>query len=309
MATPTIALNAARELVPAGRLVDVIPLPGGVSADVWRLTIAEDSGEPRHVVLRSHRAGFKAHDVSVVAKEFAVLLALHRRGLPVPEPYLLRVPESGPPALLMEYVEGSASLEPACLELALDQMARLLARLHGLLDLEIPELGAIEDPRQELPRCLPRTDAGDAVRSALATGNVASPSNPPVLLHGDYWPGNLLWRGGRLAALIDWEDTCFGDPLADLATARVELLCAFGPEAAVDFTDRYLAEMEATGRPVSCAALPLWESYVSAAALSSMHSWGLDPAEEARRRRLTREAFDAAARLLSGCGRPRRAER
>ena len=29
--------------------------------------------------------------------------------------------------------------------------------------------------------------------------------NRPVLLHGDFWPGNILWRDGRLVAVIDWE--------------------------------------------------------------------------------------------------------
>lgn len=299
---PTLAREAVRALVPAARLVDACPLLGGASADVWRLTIADARGAPRHLVFRSHRAAFKAHDGGVAAREFAVLLALHRRGLPVPEPYLLHASDSGATALLMEHVAGGADVASPRLASALVRMARLLARLHGLPDLGIPELGTIEDPRRALPRHLPPTRAGDAVRAALASGAVARQANPSVLLHGDYWPGNLLWRDGRLVALLDWEDAALGDPLADLATARLELLCAFGAEAAAAFTARYLAETEAAGRPVSRAALPLWESYVAATALSSMHAWGLDPADEARRRRLTERAFETAARRLSEGG-------
>jgi aminoglycoside phosphotransferase (APT) family kinase protein len=37
------------------------------------------------------------------------------------------------------------------------------------------------------------------------------------VLHGDYWPGNVLWRDGRLVGVIGWEEAAFGDPLADLA--------------------------------------------------------------------------------------------
>jgi hypothetical protein len=62
-----------------------------------------------------------------------------------------------------------------------------------------------------------------------------------VLLHGDFWPGNTLWRDGRLVAVIDWEDAAVGDPLADVANARVELLWALGLEAMDDFTRRYEA--------------------------------------------------------------------
>ncbi len=53
-------------------------------------------------------------------------------------------------------------------------------------------------------------------------------SNPDVLLHGDFWPGNLLWKEGGLVAVIDWEDAALGDPLADVANARLEILWAFG---------------------------------------------------------------------------------
>ena len=56
-----------------------------------------------------------------------------------------------------------------------------------------------------------------------------------------------MWRDGRLVAVIDWEDARIGDPLADLACARVELRCEYGSEATGSFTERYL------GRPRSWA--------------------------------------------------------
>jgi aminoglycoside phosphotransferase (APT) family kinase protein len=34
----------------------------------------------------------------------------------------------------------------------------------------------------------------------------------------------VLWRDGRIVAVIDWEDAQVGDPLADLANTRLELL-------------------------------------------------------------------------------------
>jgi fructosamine-3-kinase len=54
----------------------------------------------------------------------------------------------------------------------------------------------------------------------LADHLPASP--PPSLLHGDLWTGNLLVRGGRLAAFID--PACYrGDREVDLA-----MICLFG---------------------------------------------------------------------------------
>lgn len=45
-------------------------------------------------------------------------------------------------------------------------------------------------------------------------------TGPPVWVHGDVAPGNMLFDGsGRLTALIDFGQTCVGDPACDLAFA------------------------------------------------------------------------------------------
>ncbi len=50
---------------------------------------------------------------------------------------------------------------------------------------------------------------------------LAAPSwhGPPVWVHGDVHPGNLIADGGRLTAIIDFGDMCGGDPACDLAIA------------------------------------------------------------------------------------------
>ena len=44
-------------------------------------------------------------------------------------------------------------------------------------------------------------------------------SGPPVWVHGDLMPGNLLVRGGRLTGVIDWGGLGVGDPACDLMVA------------------------------------------------------------------------------------------
>ncbi len=44
-------------------------------------------------------------------------------------------------------------------------------------------------------------------------------SGPPVWLHGDLHPSNMVTRDGRLAAIIDFGDITSGDPATDLAAA------------------------------------------------------------------------------------------
>ena len=82
---------------------------------------------------------------------------------------------------------------------------------------------------------------------------------PPSLVHGDFWPENVLWQHGQIAAVVDWEDAALGDPLSDLACCQVELLCKYDEAAMDTFTAHYCALAQ-----VDLANLPLWQVYVSA---------------------------------------------
>ena len=294
--------QAVAELEPGGQLVGMFELTGGVSANVLGLEIATSAGGRRRVVFRQHRsADFKQHGQTVTVTEYGVLAALHREGLAVPEPYLYD--DSGAvtaPYLIIDWVDGSTELAPDDLPAALDQMAQFLVRLHSLdpSSLQLPGLEPIEDPLAAVVPYLPSTEAGHHARAMLGSGALRRGVNRCVLLHGDYWPGNVIWQDGRLVAVIDWEDARLGDPLADLATARVELLCRYGDDAMERFTDQYLAAHHDTIGPLRLDSLALWELYVSAAALATMGDWGLEPAEEAQRRRRTERFFDRAARQL-----------
>jgi aminoglycoside phosphotransferase (APT) family kinase protein len=68
-------------------------------------------------------------------------------------------------------------------------------------------------------------DLGDAVDRAavrqLWSALVVAPawSGPPLWLHGDAHPLNLLVHDGRLSAFIDFGDLTAGDPASDLSVA------------------------------------------------------------------------------------------
>ena len=96
-----------------------------------------------------------------------------------------------------------------------------------------------------------------------------------MLLHGDFWPGNILWRDGQIVGVIDWEDAALGDPLADIANSRLELLWAFGVEAMQRFTDHY---QSLAG--IDFANLPYWELYAALRRISQIAEWGLDEITE-----------------------------
>ena len=70
-------------------------------------------------------------------------------------------------------------------------------------------------------------------RVADASRAAADDHVPFVLTHGDLIPGNLLLRGGRLAAVLDWGYVSLADPALDLVPAWAVL----GPRARLVFRE------------------------------------------------------------------------
>ena len=289
-----------QRVAPEGQLIRRWPLRGGVSASIHALEIGLPGGQTRRVVVRRHGvADWKPLEADVTATEFALLEALRRAGMAVPAPCFLDV--SGEvlpsPYLVMEFVEGTTAIDEAALPDALRQMAAYLARLHALDvgDAELPSLPQREDPIAGTLEYLPETPLAARLRAALSTEAPLVPTNPPALLHGDFWPENVLWQHGQIAAVVDWEDAAVGDPLSDLASCRVELFWKHSEQVMETFTAHYLSMAT-----VDSTNLPLWELYVSAAAAAYMAHWGLDPEVEAERRRKTSWVLERAGqRVLS----------
>lgn len=103
------------------------------------------------------------------------------------------------------------------------------------------------------------------------------PRNVGTILHGDFWPGNVLWRDGEIVVVIDWEDAVWGDPLSDVGNMRLELLWAYGREAMDAFTERYQER-----RPeLAYDMLPYWDLYAALRPASQLSQWGLAPEIEA----------------------------
>ncbi len=289
---PNSRERLARRVAPDATVLGHRVLRGGVSARVEVLELALPSGGIRRVVVRQPGAADgKGTAADAAHTEHALLEALHGAGLPVPEPLFLDDGGGADPAcLVMVYVEGTTELPDALLPDALRTMASFLARLHALdaASLPLPSLPPREDPVAGALEFLPALPMTEALRAALR-GLSLEASNPSVLLHGDFWPGNVLWNGGAIAAVLDWEDAALGDPLCDLAGARVELTWRQGERAADAFTEAYLALA-----PIDLFDLPVWELFVASAGAASMGEWGLAPDVETQMRRRTERILERA---------------
>ncbi len=288
--------EVARRVAPGGTLERVAPLHGGVSASIHEIVV-QTGGDLRHLVVRRHGdADWMEHHDNVTETEFLLLRALHTAGIPVPEPLLLDA--SGDvlpsPYFVMTKVPGTTDVADADVPAAMLQMADTLARIHHIdaAAHDLPLLPEREDAREGALEYLPPGELGEELEKALRQGAWPA-TNPASVLHGDYWPGNVLWQGDTIAAVIDWEDAALGEPLSDFAASRCELQCMYGEDAMRAFSARY--EERAS---LDLGNLPLWEVYVSASALATMEHWGLPPEVEAKRRQETRAFLERAARLV-----------
>lgn len=267
----------ARRLDPRAEVLRVWPLTGGVSSKTTALEVRLPGRRVERWVVRQYGEANVRSNPSVADDEFRLLRLLTADGLPVPWP--LYADSSGglfpAPVLVTRYVGGEAVLTPAApVEYAV-QMADFLLRLHAVRwSGELPFLRPLPG-LSERPAVLDEALAEGMIRDALEPVWPPVPPNAPALLHGDFWPGNVLWREGRLAAVIDWEDAALGDPLADLANARLETLFFYGPEAMDELTRRYRASSG-----LDLAALPCWDLCAALRPAGRMAGWGLDARTE-----------------------------
>lgn len=234
-------LVAAISGVTGAPVVGFAPLGGGCVGRVYRVDLADGNS----VVAKIGGAD------SGLAVEGFMLRYLARAGLPVPE-----VLHADDRLLLMGFVATDGGLTAA----AEADAAELLARLHsvtaeGFGFERSTRIGGLVQPNPWTPgwidffaehrllamgrraleaRRLPPRLMGRIESLAGRLGRWLAEPAAPSLIHGDVWGGNVLARGGRIAAFVD-PAIYFADSEIELAFAT--LFGTFGRP----FFDRYHA--------------------------------------------------------------------
>ena len=241
----------------------------------------EESSE--QLVLLSHSEADRAFNPNIAPQEYRLLETLWATGLPVAKPLAL-VTKHEPPFLITSLLGGAPRYSAQDLPVFCQQLATTLNALH-----------AVASKPSFLPRLADALAAdinrrGDKrVRAAIRAAFGGIRLNPPVLLHGDFWLGNLLWEGDQLTGIVDWEDAMLGDPLADLGKSRLEMLWTLGAQAMELYTAKYLSLNSA----LDISALPFWDLW-GAARLSHFATFAAD-ANAAEKMRAQYDDFVEAA--------------
>lgn len=259
----------ASEVVPDAPARPLSLAEAGWDCEMWRLGDDLAVRMPR----RALAARLVVHEHEVVPT-LARLIA--SSGVGVPAPLVRGLPSGGYPWRwsVVPWFEGTSALSVPRTERT--AWAADLARALGLMHVEAPA----EHPVNPF-RGVPLADRDEAVEARLAAlrDRSAAPrgrldaaqelwraavaasahSGPPVWVHGDMHPGNLVVDDGRLAAIIDFGDVTAGDPAYDLAIAWLAFDAAGRERFIATLTDRHdhRAWTRARGWAVAVAAMLL----------------------------------------------------
>ncbi len=234
--------------LPGGCVVSVRRLRGGLNAHVHAVGIALGDGARTTVVLRRKAPEGHWRTPERAVAEFRTLAILHGAGVPAPRPLLLDVEGRyfDGPAILISH-EGRPVVAPRDAPAWPAGLANALAKLHtitpGHFDLAfLPthDIGAIrERAGRPLTGSLITDPLAQAVSAAL-TRRISAIASPHLcLVHRDFWPGNTVWRRGRLSAIIDWSTATISNPRLDIAQCRVDLAMMHGVDMAQSFLASY----------------------------------------------------------------------
>jgi aminoglycoside phosphotransferase (APT) family kinase protein len=225
------------------------------------ITVVVTDAAGRRWVLRRPPLGELLPTAHDVVREYRILAALSGTQVPAPRPVAMTVDAAvtEAPLVVMEHVDGLVLDEMAHVSATSEDLRRsigyglidALATVHAV-DLQTAGLEGLASHRPLAPRQLkrwrkqwevsrthdePRIDAiADRLESAMPGAEEL------VLVHGDYHLRNAILdaTSGEVQAIVDWELSTLGEPLADLG-----LLLAYWPQ-----------EGDPPGQPFPASTLP-----------------------------------------------------
>jgi aminoglycoside phosphotransferase (APT) family kinase protein len=275
-----LAAYLAEHLPPVGRPLHVRQFKGGQSNPTYRLDTPS-----RRYVLRRKPPGKLLPSAHAVDREFRVIDALSRQKFPVAHAYALCTDDSiiGAAFYIMSMEEGRVfwdptlpSQTPADRRNIFVSKIETLAHLHNF---DPEKIGLADFGRGEnyVGRQVERwskqyraseTEKIDDMERLIEWLPAHLPPSPAVrIVHGDYRLDNLILDAGapQVRAVLDWELSTLGDPLADFS---YHLMAWHMPQS-----DSAAGTASLVGHDLAALGIPSMDDYAD----SYRRRTGLDP--------------------------------
>ncbi|WP_375779429.1 phosphotransferase family protein [Bradyrhizobium sp. ma5] len=238
--------------VPDAGAFSVQKFSGGQSNPTYRLV-----GASRDLVLRRKPFGALLPSAHAIEREFRLLTALETTDLRVPHPIALCEDPAviGVPFYLMEMVTGRNYFNATLPDVPKAErrgmyasMVDTLARLHNI---EPAKVGLADYGRpgnyfgRQVERWTKQYRAAQTTVIPEMERLIAwLPTNLPApdrvsIIHGDYRIDNLIYHESSpaVAAVLDWELSTLGDPLADFGNLAMNWILPSDGRSALDGLD------------------------------------------------------------------------
>ncbi|UYY78082.1 phosphotransferase family protein [Sphingomonas sp. R1] len=210
----------------------ITKFPGGQSNPTYRVETPTGN-----YVLRRKPFGTILPSAHAVEREYRLISALHPAGFPVARPYALCEDRQviGAPFYLMEMIEGRTlwdgalpGMAPADRTAIYEAIVDTLAALHRI-DPETVGLGDYGKPGNYFARQVERwtrqyrasqtDDLPEVERLIDFLPRTVPVQTRTSIVHGDYRIDNMIFASDRprVLAVLDWELSTLGDPLADFS--------------------------------------------------------------------------------------------
>ena len=225
------AQRIAEAIDPRLRVVSTAPATGSFTNDARILECRTPAGSRLRLVAK-FLVDKPELASRIAAVSFHAASLAREHGVPVPEPLFLDETGEvlGVPGVVSRLVEGSQVANPESPEKWAEDLACQLVQIHSIRPGERDKRFLFDGnhqtlyfTRDEYPKLMAGHPLSSDILGAVRKLQSELAPAPPVLVHLDYWHGNVLWLHGRISAVLDWDFAGYGDPGIDVAYFRMNM--------------------------------------------------------------------------------------
>ena len=258
----------SESLVNYGEIINVSELSGGFSTDVFLLELRKNESKSR-LVLRME-AGLPSENSAKT--EYELLEFLKDTIIPSAVPIYLDSSGNllGKPFFISSHIDATQNLNGIEDSSYIETIANQLRDIHKVNTDNLPDLPYRIDPLEGIVDYLPKNDKWKEIREYIKETPYEKYNGHYVLLHGDFWPGNLLWESGDIKGVVDWDYAALGDPSYDLAVSCLMFRYLYDQQDMEAFKDAYTKYSE-----IDEDRFLLWSINIASSTLHFINEWRL----------------------------------